>query len=114
LYISIGITLICLLIGYPVAAVMAAATPATANWLLMLVLVPFWTSLLVRTTAWVALLQNEGLVNKILIHLGLINSPLALIFNTTGVFIATAHVLLPYMILPLYSVMKGISPAYLK
>ena len=114
LYTSVGVTVICLLIGYPVAAVMASAGPAAANWLLMLVLVPFWTSLLVRTTAWVVLLQTEGLVNKILIYLGIINEPLSLMFNTAGVFIAMVHVLLPYMILPLYSVMKGVSPVHLR
>jgi putative spermidine/putrescine transport system permease protein len=114
LYTSIGVTLICLAIGYPVAAVIASASPAAANWLLMLVLVPFWTSLLVRTTAWIVLLQTEGLVNKTLIYLGLISSPLNMMFNTAGVFIAMVHVLLPYMILPLYSVMKGVSPVHLR
>lgn len=114
LYTSVGVTVICLLIGYPVAAVMATAGPAAANWLLMLVLVPFWTSLLVRTTAWVVLLQTEGLVNKVLIYLGVISEPLSLMFNTAGVFIAMVHVLLPYMILPLYSVMKGVSPVHLR
>ncbi len=114
LTVSVGVTLLCLVIGYPVAAVMAQATPAAANWLLMAILVPFWTSLLVRSTAWVILLQNEGLVNKTLIWLGAIDAPLALVFNRTGVYIAMVHVLLPYMILPLYSVMKGISPSHLR
>ncbi|MCA3263467.1 MAG: ABC transporter permease [Telmatospirillum sp.] len=114
LTVSIGVTLLCVAIGYPVAAVMAQATPAAANWLLMAILVPFWTSLLVRSTAWVILLQNEGLVNKTLIWLGAIDAPLALVFNRTGVYIAMVHVLLPYMILPLYSVMKGISPSHLR
>jgi putative spermidine/putrescine transport system permease protein len=114
LYTAIGVTVLCLLIGYPVAAMMASARPAVANWLLMLVLVPFWTSLLVRTTAWVVLLQNEGVVNKLLLYFNFIDEPLKLMFNTTGVFIAMVHVLLPYMILPLYSVMKGISPVHLR
>ena len=114
LLISIGVTMLCLLIGYPVAAMMASATAGTANLLLMLVLVPFWTSLLVRSTAWVILLQNGGVVNKLLIALGLIDKPLTLVFNRTGVLIAMVHVLLPYMILPLYSVMKGISPVHLR
>ena len=108
--VSLGVTLLCMLIGYPVARVLAAAAPSARNWLLMPVLIPFWTSLLVRTTAWVILLQSEGALNKILAWLGLIERPLPMIFNTTGVFIAMVHVLLPYMILPLYSVMKGISP----
>lgn len=114
LLISLAVTGLCLLIGYPVAAVMAAASSGTANLLLMLVLVPFWTSLLVRSTAWVILLQNEGVVNKTLIALGLASQPLPLVFNRTGVLIAMVHVLLPYMILPLYSVMKGISPVHLR
>ena len=114
LLISVSVTLLCLLIGYPVAAVMAAARPAMANLLLMLVLIPFWTSLLVRSTAWVILLQNNGPVNKALISLGLIGEPLPLVFNRTGVLIAMVHELLPYMILPLYSVMKGISPVHLR
>ena len=85
-----------------------------ASWLLMLVLLPFWTSLLVRTTAWVILLQNGGPVNALLAWVGLIDHPLTLIFNRTGVFVAMVHVLLPYMILPLYSVMKGISPSHMR
>jgi putative spermidine/putrescine transport system permease protein len=93
---------------------MAAASPAVANLLLILVLVPFWTSLLVRSTAWVILLQNEGLVNKSLMALGLVDHPLPLVFNRTGVMVAMVHVLLPYMILPLYSVMKGISINHLR
>jgi len=114
LVISLGVTLLCLVIGFPVAAVMAAASPAVANLLLILVLVPFWTSLLVRSTAWVILLQNEGLVNKSLMALGLVDHPLPLVFNRTGVMVAMVHVLLPYMILPLYSVMKGISINHLR
>ncbi len=114
LTVSLGVTALCLLIGYPVAAVMSRAGPRAASWMLMLVLVPFWTSLLVRSTAWVILLQNEGLVNKSLIALGLIDQPLALIFNRAGVFIAMVHVLLPYAILPIYSVMKGISGNHLR
>ncbi|WP_332689018.1 ABC transporter permease [Bosea sp. (in: a-proteobacteria)] len=114
LTVSLGVTALCLLIAYPVAAVMARAGPRAASWMLMLVLVPFWTSLLVRSTAWVILLQNEGLVNKSLIALGLIDKPLPLIFNRAGVFIAMVHVLLPYAILPIYSVMKGISGNHLR
>lgn len=114
LLVSLGTMLLCLVIGFPVAAVMASAKPAIASWLLMLVLLPFWTSLLVRTTAWVILLQNHGPVNALLAWIGLIDHPLTLIFNRTGVFVAMVHVLLPYMILPLYSVMKGISPNHLR
>lgn len=114
LTVSLGVTLLCVVFGYPLAAAMARASPSAANWMLIGVLVPFWTSLLVRTTAWVILLQNEGLVNRTLIWLDLIERPLPLVFNRTGVFVAMVHVLLPYMILPLYSVMKGISPNHLR
>lgn len=114
LYVSVGVTIVCLLIGYPVAQVMASAKPETANRMLMLVLVPFWTSTLVRTTAWIILLRTEGLVNNALIWLGVTNTPIPLVYNMTGVFIAMVHVLLPYMILPLYGVLKNISPTYLK
>jgi putative spermidine/putrescine transport system permease protein len=111
---SLGVTLICLLLGYPLAAVMASARPAVANAMQLLVLVPFWTSLLVRTTAWVILLQDTGLVNRTLIALGLTTEPLPLIFNRGGVFVAMTHVLLPYMVLPLYAVLRGISPSHLR
>jgi putative spermidine/putrescine transport system permease protein len=75
---------------------------------------PFWTSLLVRTAAWIVLLQNQGLVNRALIGLGLVDQPLQLIFNRVGVVVAMTHVLLPFMVLPLYSVMKGISPTHMR
>jgi putative spermidine/putrescine transport system permease protein len=114
LSVSLTVTALCLLIGFPVAAVMARAGKRAASWMLMLVLVPFWTSLLVRSTAWVILLQNEGLVNKALMALGIISSPLPLVFNRAGVIIAMVHVLLPYAILPIYSVMKGISGNHLR
>ncbi|MFX8984423.1 ABC transporter permease, partial [Acinetobacter baumannii] len=81
-----------------------------ANLLLILVLLPFWTSLLVRTTAWVVVLQERGLVNELMLWLGLIDRPVRLIYNRIGVVIAMTHVLLPFMILPLYSVMKAIRP----
>jgi len=78
------------------------------------VLLPFWTSLLVRTTAWVVLLQNQGIVNEVLIWLGIVQAPVQLIYNRIGVYVAMTHVLLPFMILPLYSVMRGISPNYVR
>jgi putative spermidine/putrescine transport system permease protein len=80
--------------------------------MLALVLVPFWTSLLVRTAAWVVLLQNNGVVNSVLHDLQLTQEPLALIYNRVGVYIAMTHILLPYFVLPLYSVMRNISPVY--
>ncbi len=111
LWVSILVTAICLLLGYPLAYFIANLPSRIANPLLILVLVPFWTSVLVRTTAWVVLLQRDGMVNGALRWLGLIEQPLVLIFNRTGVLIAMVHVLLPLMVLPLYSVMKGIGRA---
>ncbi len=110
LWISLLVTLICAVLGYPVAYLLATQPPGIANLLMILVLLPFWTSLLVRTTAWVVLLQSQGVVNSLLIWLGAIDAPLKLIYNRVGVCIAISHVLLPFMILPLYSVMKGIGP----
>jgi putative spermidine/putrescine transport system permease protein len=112
--ISLSVTLLCLLMGFPVAMLLTQVTEKTANWLMVLVLLPFWTSLLVRTAAWVVVLQREGLINTVLMKLGLIAEPLTLIYNRTGVLIAMTHVLLPFMILPLYGVLKGISPNYMR
>jgi putative spermidine/putrescine transport system permease protein len=82
--------------------------------MMILVLVPFWTSILVRVAAWIVLLQREGLVNKALLSLNLIDSPLTLLFNRTGVIVSMTHILLPFMILPLYSVMKSVPATYLR
>lgn len=113
-HISLVVTLICLLIGYPLAWWLASLPARSANVLMILVLVPFWTSILVRVAAWIVLLQSEGLVNRGLMGLGLIDQPLALLFNRTGVVIAMVHILLPFMILPLYSVMKSVPPTYVR
>jgi putative spermidine/putrescine transport system permease protein len=104
--VSAAVTLICLLAGFPVAALLTQVQGRTADWLMALVMLPFWTSLLVRTAAWVVLLQREGLINSALLKLGLVAQPLELIYNRTGVLIAMSHVLLPFMILPLYGVLK--------
>jgi putative spermidine/putrescine transport system permease protein len=102
------VTLLCALIGLPYAMIAAAASGWVRNLLLLAVLLPLWTSLLVRTAAWVILLQNEGLINDFLIAIGVVSQPLQLIFNRTGVVIAMTHVLLPFMVLPIYSVLLGI------
>jgi putative spermidine/putrescine transport system permease protein len=114
LWVCLGVTLLCLVLGYPVAYLLASLPSGTANLLLILVLLPFWTSLLVRTTAWVVLLQTDGVVNGFLRWSGIINEPLRLIFNRVGVYVAITHVLLPFMILPIYSVMKGIGPSAMR
>ena len=112
--ISAAVTLWCLLLGYPLAWWLSTLPARQANVLMILVLVPFWTSILVRVAAWIVLLQSAGLVNRSLIGLGLIEQPLALLFNRSGVIVAMVHILLPFMILPLYSVMKSVPPTYLR
>ena len=112
--ISAIVTLWALLLGYPLAYWLSTSPPRQANVLMILVLVPFWTSILVRVAAWIVLLQSEGLVNHALIDLHLVQQPLALLFNRTGVIISMVHILLPFMILPLYSVMKSVPPTYLR
>jgi putative spermidine/putrescine transport system permease protein len=112
--ISLVVTLWCLLLAYPLAYWLTTLTARQANVLMILVLVPFWTSILVRVAAWIVLLQSEGLVNHALQGLHLIGQPLTLLFNRTGVVIAMVHILLPFMILPLYSVMQGVPPTYLR
>jgi putative spermidine/putrescine transport system permease protein len=114
LWISAMVTLICVVLGYPVAYVIAAQRPGRAGVLLFLVLLPFWTSLLVRTTAWVVLLQKEGVLNSLFLSLGLVHEPLKMIFNRFAVYVAMVHVLLPFMVLPLYAVMRGIPPSYMR
>ncbi|WP_020559770.1 ABC transporter permease [Thiofilum flexile] len=107
-----AVTLICLIMGFPLAYLLATLPTGTSNLLMIFVLLPFWTSLLVRTAAWIVLLQSGGMVNTSLMGLGFISQPLELVFNRVGVLIAMVHILLPFMVLPLYSVMKGISPHY--
>lgn len=102
------ITLLCALIGLPYGMLAASLTGWKRNAMLIAVLLPLWTSLLVRTAAWFILLQNEGLINGALQWLGLTNGPVPLIFNRLGVVIAMTHVLLPFMVLPIFSVVAGI------
>jgi putative spermidine/putrescine transport system permease protein len=112
--ISATVTLLCLVLGYPVAWLLANLPAKSSNRLMLFVIVPFWTSLLVRTTAWYVLLQPGGVINSLVMSLGLATHPLPLIFNRTGVLIGMTHVLLPYLILAIYSVMKGVSPVYMR
>jgi len=114
LWISAIVTMICLVLGYPVAYVIAAQPPGRAGVLLFLVLLPFWTSLLVRTLAWVVLLQKEGVLNSLFLSLGIVQEPLKMIFNRFAVYVAMVHVLLPFMVLPLYSVMRSIPPSHVR
>jgi putative spermidine/putrescine transport system permease protein len=114
LIMALIITASCILLGYPVAWLLANLPMRTASILMILVLLPFWTSLLVRTSAWKVLLQQQGVINEILVWLGFVNDAdrLILMNNATGTVIAMTHILLPFMILPLYSVMKTIPPSY--
>ncbi len=108
LWISVAVTLLCLLAGFPMAYLISVSAGGMRAFLIGCVMVPFWMSLLVRTSAWVVLLQKNGLVNDSLRWLGVIDQPLPLIFNRPGVYVAMSHILLPFMILPIYSVMQGI------
>ena len=111
-WIGLVVTLLCLALGFPLAYKLAQLPPRISNLLMILVLLPFWTSLLVRTAAWVVLLQREGPINDALQALRLTDAPLQLVYNRFGVYIAMTHILLPFMVLPLYSVMRGIRPEY--
>ncbi|ERI50377.1 ABC transporter permease [Pseudomonas sp. NPDC077649] len=111
---ALVITLLCALLGYPLAYYLAQLPENRANLLLVLVLLPFWTSLLVRTTAWIALLQTNGVINSFLIGIGAIGQPFEMLYTSFATVVAMTHILLPFMILPLYSVMRGIDPSYLR
>jgi putative spermidine/putrescine transport system permease protein len=112
--ISAIVALLCIVLGYPVAYLVASAPPKLGNPLLIVVLLPFWTSTLVRTTAWVVLLQTNGVVNRVVQALGIAQAPLPLLYSRTGVYIAMTHVLLPFFILPLYGVMRQVPPDTLR
>ncbi|HUE90746.1 ABC transporter permease [Pseudomonas sp.] len=113
-WMSLVITAICLVLAYPLAYLLANLPTRQSNLLMILVLLPFWTSILVRVAAWIVLLQSGGLINSALMSVGIIDEPLQLVFNRSGVYIAMVHIMLPFMILPIYSVMKGISPTYMR
>ncbi|MBP7000672.1 ABC transporter permease [Amaricoccus sp.] len=110
------ITGLCLALGFPIAHLLATLPLRYSNLLMILVLLPFWTSLLVRTTAWMAILQSQGVLNNALIGLGLIDEGgrVQLMYNQAGTVIAMTHILLPFMVLPLYSVMRNINPSYVR
>lgn len=113
---SAFITALCLALAFPIAHLIATVRQSTANLLLILVLLPFWTSLLVRTSSWIVLLQGQGVLNNVLVAMGIVDTDqrLELIYNNTGTIIVMTHVLLPFMVLPLYSVMRMVNPAYVR
>ena len=106
--ISFLVTILSIVMGFPIAYAASRLQGFWANLILICVILPFWTSVLVRAYAWLVLLQRRGLVNQTLMDLGIIDQPLTLMHNTTGTVIGTLHVMLPFMVLPLYSVMKKI------
>jgi putative spermidine/putrescine transport system permease protein len=113
---SLAITMLTFLLGFPIAYYMSIMPMRRANLLMICVLLPFWTSLLVRTTSWIVLLQQQGIINETLLAVGLItdDTRLELMYNMTGTIIAMTHILLPFMVLPLYSVMRTVPPSYLR
>ena len=113
---SLAITLITLILGFPIAYLMATLPTRTSNLLLIFILLPFWTSLLVRTTAWIALLQQQGVINEFLVFTGLVHTDARpqMMHNEVGSIIAMTHILLPFMVLPLFSVMKTIPKSYVR
>jgi len=116
LLLSLVITGLTLLLGFPVAFLLSTLPLRYSNLLMIFVLLPFWTSLLVRTTAWIVLLQQQGVINELLVFVGILgdDNRISMIYNQTGTIIAMTHILLPFMVLPLYSVMKGIPPSYVR
>jgi putative spermidine/putrescine transport system permease protein/spermidine/putrescine transport system permease protein len=111
---SFLVTIICVLLGYPLAYVIAQAGSRLAAVLLLLVLFPIWTSLLVRCYAWLVLLQRRGLINTWLSDMGLIDGPLRLVHNFAGTTIGMVHIMLPFMVLPLYASMRAINRDYMR
>jgi len=116
LKVSFIVTLACLLLAYPVAYLLATLPASKSNLLMICVLMPFWTSLLVRIVAWMVMLQSNGVVNDTLVSLNVLDDDnrLEMMYNFTGAIIVMTQILLPFMILPLYSVMKNIPPTYMK
>lgn len=106
--VSLLTTLICILIGYPLAYFLSLLPPRLAGIFMLAVLLPFWTSLLVRTYAWLVLLQKKGILNDFAIYMGLWETPVKLVHNLTGTLIGMAHIMLPFLVLPLYGAMRKI------
>ena len=108
LQLALGVTAATLLLAYPVSCVLASIRPSRANLLMVLVLIPFWTSILVRSYAWMVLLGREGTVNRLITGFGIRDEPVQLLNTRFSVYVGMIHILLPFMVLPLYSVMRGI------
>jgi putative spermidine/putrescine transport system permease protein len=113
-HVSVTVTLACLVLGYPVAYTVATAPHPWSGLLLTLAITPFWISILGRSFTWLVLLQRNGVVNQVLQALGLIREPVPLVYNAFGVYVGMIHILLPFMILSLYSVLRGIDAGLLR
>lgn len=113
-WMALFITALCVMLGYPLAFVMANSSQGIANFMMVLVLLPFWTAILVRTTAWMVLLQREGVLNDLGLFLGLWNERVQLIHNRFGVYVTMVHILLPFIVLPLYGIMRRINPHFMR
>lgn len=111
---SLLVTALTVLLGYPLSYMIVKLPPRAAAMCLTLVLVPFWTALLVRTYAWLVLLQRHGVVNSLLLDWGIIDAPLALVYNFTGTVIGMLHVMIPFLVLPLYANMRAIDRDYVR
>ncbi|MFZ7092083.1 ABC transporter permease [Primorskyibacter sp. 2E233] len=116
MFMSMVITISCILLAYPISYLLSTLPARTSNLLMILVLLPFWTSLLVRTSAWKVMLQQQGVINDVLVWLGLVadDARLTMINNQFGTIVAMTHILLPFMILPMYSVMSTIPTTYVR
>ena len=116
LWVSSLVTLLTLIIGYPIAYLISTTPPRISNLLIIMVLLPFWTSLLVRTTSWIVLLQTQGVLNDIMVWIGIVSEEgrIQMIYNLNGTLVAMTQILLPFMVLPMYSVMKTIPLSQLR
>ena len=116
LWISALVTLLTLILGYPIAYLISTTPPRISNLLIIMVLLPFWTSLLVRTTSWIVLLQTQGVLNDVMVWLGVVSDDgrIQMIYNLNGTLVAMTQILLPFMVLPMYSVMKTIPLSQLR
>lgn len=112
--ISLVVVTVCLVLAYPYSYIMSHVSGRLALLLLIAVLLPFWSSILVRSYAWIVILRDTGIVNSFLLDLGIINEPIGLVRNFTGVVIGMVHVLLPFMVLPIYAAMNRIDPDYVR
>lgn len=114
LWMSAAVTAFCAVVGYVLAYAMAQMHPLAAKVCLLLVALPFWTSVLVRTYAWLVLLQYRGIVNNALLDIGVVDAPLRMMHNTTGALIGMFHIMLPFMVFPLYAAMRKVDPSYMQ